>query len=477
MDVHSIQKNSSREGPRVSAKPNHKQITEHAPSNQEPPVMLAPDPDENQTSEPKFRITKDMLTKVIEEIRQKPKITINAKKSTEQERILTQIADKIEQIEIINEQNNKQNTEAEDNFLSKVVQIILSLTDKAKQSQLSDEEQNTLKKIDNVLAMWIKAKENTTNSKIIDSFKGNVITLAGQLPLYIKTATAAYFGASYQYVNDYRRTQFTMRKRAIPGTTPEFWTEKDWTELFGKIPTSDIEKIQLLERLIDNIEKSKNAQSFDKVNIFPSKVDKFYEAKLESVLDHITKCKERLIKEKKSERKRDRIKELEKKIAQIETIIKALCRYRGNSGLQNFKNDQLLDIKLRIAFSKAPQIPGPITVFRGTGAVLVENELITQSISNPDSLKNKIIHEAGYMSTTLNSKQVQTSAQNTGIFLEIHVPKGKTALMATKELEVRDNSSQLRYEEEVVFPPGQEILIIDAKRMENQKIYITGILL
>lgn len=95
------------------------------------------------------------------------------------------------------------------------------------------------------------------------------------------------------------------------------------------------------------------------------------------------------------------------------------------------------------------------------------------------SLKNKVIYDAGYLSTTLKREKVETSAQKCYILLIIHVPAGKRALPATKDTEGRQNADQLRYEEEILFPPGQKIRIISAEQSKSGKssIIIRGILL
>lgn len=420
-----------------------------------------------------------------------------------QRRIIQQIEEKKNQI--VNENLD----EDEGIFLNKII----SLTDgAAKKNKLSNEEENTLKDIDNLLTMWIA--RNGTSKNSADQFIDLVNNT--RFPSYLAYSTGSYFGYSYALVNTYRREKFaqvkaveqannstklqaTKKQRVKPPdyrTEPEFWPKDVWEKLTTNIPKNEEDRIKLFNTLFEMRQK-------------PVKSSVPRQRKLKT-----RETGEQQENQEKYPLNKDSGVALNAILGGFLNQDKELAlRYRVKNGEDNYINDRLLDIKLKLAFSRAPLTPGPITVFRGTGSIIVGSEKIDEidlktarytttgkyellepsSYKNVtkeklkeklDSLKNQVIFEAGYMSTTLDCNKVATSAQSPNILLVIHVPAGKRALYATPQLE-GGRTDQFRYEQEVVFPPGQKIRIIDATEEENEKanstrksiIKIRGILL
>lgn len=140
---------------------------------------------------------------------------------------------------------------------------------------------------------------------------------------------------------------------------------------------------------------------------------------------------------------------------------KGIKRYMGSAGGANYQNDVDLIKNLDNAFSHAPAIPYPITVWRGTGVIVFGKISVDAGklLSNPKQYEKKVFCEAGYMSTSYNRRHAEFFAKD-GILLEIQVPAGKRAIAATQTTEYRENSeTQLRHESEIVFPRGQKIQI------------------
>lgn len=136
-------------------------------------------------------------------------------------------------------------------------------------------------------------------------------------------------------------------------------------------------------------------------------------------------------------------------------------QYRGSAGDKNYKNDTNLIGDLNNAFSHAPAIPYPIMVWRGTGVIVFDEGTVNakELLSNSNQYKNKVFYEAGYMSTSYNREHAVSFVKD-GILLEIQVPAGKRAIAATQTTENRASTgTQLRHEDEIVFPPGQKIQI------------------
>lgn len=357
--------------------------------------------------------------------------------------------------------------------LNRFAKTVRSLAGGVKDNSLHDDEKNTLKEINNLLVEWKAAKKDHNNNFFISSFKKAV---AGKFEKkeFSKEevyALAAYFGWSYQYINGYLRKQFDSVKKGLDnyGAEPEFWSKDDWDYLLDKTPVNpnNEELNKLLEELIG---KKDRLQMFFKYS--------FWNKEGES--------------SNSGTRSDNKLGNVKKRTSNFLSLDKG--RYYPNSkespGLLNYTNDRLLEIKLRLAFSKAPTIPGPITVFRGTGSILAGREKMDErdqrnqrhttkgdygllekgdldklkEANKLDSLENKVIYEAGYMSTTFTRSKVQTSALNSSILLVIHVPGGRRAMPATKETEGRPEfDDSLRHEDEITFPPGQKIRIISVE--------------
>lgn len=283
---------------------------------------------------------------------------------TEQERILNQIDEKLKHI---NEAENKPTCEkSRISFPEEISKIVTSSSAEAKKNKLSKEKLDILIDIDNKLQMWIEEKKKQTNIEINDVLKRlteEINTLLERwyiqcfikavdeaIPKELRSATASYFGGSYENVNTLLRN--------------------NW--------------------------------------------------------------------------ERDGIK-----------------RYRGRAGDKNYKNDTNLIGDLNNAFSHAPAIPYPITVWRGTGVIVFDEGTVKADklLSNSNQYENKVFYEAGYMSTSYNREYAVSFVKN-GILLEIQVPAGKRAIAATQTTENRASTgTQLRHEDEIVFPPGQKIQI------------------
>lgn len=415
-----------------------------------------------------------------------------------QRRIIQQIGEKKNQVVDTNLDNDEQI------FLN----IISLLTDEAaKKVPLSNEEENTLKDIDNLLTMWIA--RNGTSEDNANQFKNLVNNT--KFPAYLNYSMGAYFGSSYTLVNTYRREKFAQVKRGkqaedstksqdtrrrrvkLPDyrTQPEFWPERVWKNLTTNIPKNEDDRIKLFNTLFGTLNKP-----------VKSSVPRQRKPRTQETGEQ-EENQEKYPLKKNPGNALDAI--LGSFWDQDNELSIRYCKDKGN-----YLNDRLLDIKLKLAFSRAPLIPGPITVFRGTGSIVVGSEKIDEMnlktaryttsgdyelLKAPDAplnelnewlnlLKNKVIFEAGYMSTTLDCNRVTKSAQSPNILLIIHVPKDKRALYATPQLE-GGRTDQLRYEQEVVFPPGQKIRIIGANAEKNNNansirkyiIKIRGILL
>lgn len=212
-----------------------------------------------------LKITPEMLEEAIRKRRETQNNFIDAKDKelSPQEETIKQIADKMERIDILKENSPKltKNWDANENILfRKIGEMVISLSGKAKDGQLSNEEENTLKDVDNLLKMWIEAKteEGDTSAKGIKSFRDSVKEMVNNKTFqsYHISATASYFGESFRFVNEYRRQQFMMiKKGGVDYTEPEFWTDKTWNNLIQKVPRDENGQIKLLEALEALIEK------------------------------------------------------------------------------------------------------------------------------------------------------------------------------------------------------------------------------